>query len=169
MSSPTPDLDLVIETAIEDTVATASPVSGRWMTAELERRGPEAVWTGACQLLAPLAARPAYGQDPAQGTDRLRAVVRSAQPDVALALAVRLAYQVEGEEGAAGIWEAEDIELQRAALMHLLISYCFSIGFGGRRLGAAPTVALIREAFLNRPARPAAAPLVAGAPEPQGG
>ncbi|MEU6974211.1 hypothetical protein AB0A71_42170 [Kitasatospora aureofaciens] len=168
MSSSSPDLDLVIETAIEDTVATASPVSGRWMTAELERRGPEAVWAGVCRLLAPLAARPAFGQDPVQGSDRLRAVVRTAQPDVALALAARLAYQVGDEGAAAEIWKAADVETQRAALMHWLISYCSSIGFGGRRLGAGPTVALIREAFLNRPARSAAAPPVAGAPEHQG-
>ncbi|MEV7595809.1 hypothetical protein AB0O91_00290 [Kitasatospora sp. NPDC089797] len=139
-------LQELIDTAVEDTVNTASPVSGRWMITELERRGPETVWAGACALLAPLAATP--------GDVRTQRPRDGAQPDVALALAVRLAFRVEGVGAAAEIWRAADGETQRAALMHWLIIRCLVFGFGGDRLDAAGAVALIRETFLPRPSPP---------------
>ncbi|MEU4588532.1 hypothetical protein AB0F92_41925 [Kitasatospora aureofaciens] len=75
----------------------------------------------------------------------------SAQPDVALVLSLKLALWERGEEGAAEVWRAAPVELRRPAIMHLVISYCATVGYDGRRLSPAETVSLVRQAFAAPP------------------
>ncbi|MFD5615155.1 hypothetical protein [Kitasatospora sp. NPDC127060] len=143
MSSSDLQLHDLVETALEDTVATASPAAGLWLAAELERRGEEAMWD--VQLLfAPLAARPAYGLAPHEAADKLRRNARTAQPDVALVLSMRLAHWERGTEGVAEMWQQAPAALRRTAVMHWLICYCMTIGYNGIKLSPAETVSLVR-------------------------
>ncbi|MEU8927569.1 hypothetical protein AB0D10_42810 [Kitasatospora sp. NPDC048545] len=150
MSSTHP-LQELLEMAAEDTVATAHPAAGRWLITELERRGTEAMWEGACLLLALLAARPHEGLSSEKAADRMRLTAKTAQPDVALALLAKAAYQTTGGAAASEVWEGATPELHRAAIMHWLIVYCSTIGYDGRRLSPAGTVALIRQAIPKPP------------------
>ncbi|MFD9688432.1 hypothetical protein ACFWXO_22065 [Kitasatospora sp. NPDC059088] len=114
------------------------------------------MWKDACLLLAPLAARPAYGLPADKAADRLRLTARTAQPDldVALVLMLKLAYQVRGRGAAGEVWAANTTELRRTAIMHLLIMISAAVGYHGRRLSPEGTVALVRRAI---PASPGAA------------
>ncbi|MFH8387159.1 hypothetical protein ACH4E7_40670 [Kitasatospora sp. NPDC018058] len=145
MSSTDLPLHDLLEGTIDDVVATASPDAGRWLVAELERRGAEAMWEAARQLLSPLAERPAYGLPEHDAAARLRLTARSAQPDVALVLEMRLTHWEQGEEAVAALWQEAAPELRRIAIMHLLITYCMVHGCGGRRLDPKEVVSLIRQ------------------------
>ncbi|MFH8386985.1 hypothetical protein ACH4E7_39740 [Kitasatospora sp. NPDC018058] len=150
MSSAHPLHDL-LEMAAEDTVDTGHPAAGRWLVTELERRGAEAMWEGACLLLASLAAHPGHGLSPEKAADRMRLTAKTAQPDVALVLLTKAAYQTAGRDAAGEVWATAAPELHRAAIMHWLIVYCSIIGYDGRRLSPAGTVALIRQAIPKPP------------------
>ncbi|MER5355728.1 hypothetical protein ABT093_36070 [Kitasatospora sp. NPDC002551] len=147
MSSSDLSLQDLVSAAVEDTVATASPAAGLWLVAELELRGPEATWGGVQLLFAPLAARPAYGLSPHEAADRLRHNARTAQPDVALVLSMRLAHWEKGTEAVARLWHEAPAALRRTAFMHWLICYCLAIGHDGIRLSAEDTAALVRRAI----------------------
>ncbi|MEU6972736.1 hypothetical protein AB0A71_34475 [Kitasatospora aureofaciens] len=147
MSSSDLQLQDLLSAALEDTVATGHAEAARWLTAQLEQRGTEAMWEGASLLLAALAVRPAYGLPPHEAADRLRLTARTAQPDVALVLSLRLALWERGEEAAAEVWHAAPVDLRRHAIMHLVIAYCATVGYDGRRLSPAETVSLVRQAF----------------------
>ncbi|MFH9355011.1 hypothetical protein [Kitasatospora sp. NPDC017646] len=147
MSSSDLQLQDLLSAALEDTVATAHAEAARWLTAQLEQRGTEAMWEGTCRLLSALAVRPAYGLPPHEAADRLRLTARTAQPDVALVLSLRLALWERGEEAAAEVWHAAPVELRRQAIMHLVIAYCATVGYDGRSLSPAETVSLVRQAF----------------------
>ncbi|MFB7673210.1 hypothetical protein ACFC26_17550 [Kitasatospora purpeofusca] len=145
MSSSGLQVHDLVETAVEDTVDTASPAAGRWLVAELERRGDKALWEAARGLLADLAVRPAYGLPGHEAAARLRLAARSAQPDVALVLEMRVAHWDQGEDAVAALWQEAAPELRRVAIMHLLISYCMVRGYGERRLAPEEVVSLVRQ------------------------
>ncbi|MFB7375852.1 hypothetical protein ACFC6U_03050 [Kitasatospora purpeofusca] len=151
MSSSDLSLQDLVSAAVEDTVATASPAAGLWLVEELDQRGPEATWDAVQLLFGPLAARPAYGLPPHDAADRLRHTARTAQPDVALVLSMRLAHWEKGTEAVAQLWHEAPAALRRTAFLHWLICYCLAIGHDGMRLSAADTVALVRRVIPSPP------------------
>ncbi|WP_158876562.1 hypothetical protein [Kitasatospora aureofaciens] len=50
-------------------MATAHAEAARWLTAQLEQRGTEAMWEAARRLLSDLTVRPAYGLPPHEAAD----------------------------------------------------------------------------------------------------
>ncbi|MFC8452148.1 hypothetical protein [Kitasatospora sp. NPDC057223] len=150
MSTAGLPLDDLVEAAVEDLVATAKPDAGRWLIAELEHRGTEALWAAALQLLRPLAARPAYGLPEREGAVRLRANAKAAEPATALVLEIRLALWEHGENEARRLWDEAAPELRRMAVMHWLISYSWVFGHHGVMLTPPQAVSLIRRA-IQRP------------------
>ncbi|ARF81940.1 hypothetical protein ACIG0C_21765 [Kitasatospora aureofaciens] len=69
MSSSDLQLQDLLSAALEDTVATAHAEAARWLTAQLEQRGTEAMWEAARRLLSDLTVRPAYGLPPHEAAD----------------------------------------------------------------------------------------------------
>ncbi|MFJ9521873.1 hypothetical protein ACIRPK_26915 [Kitasatospora sp. NPDC101801] len=144
MSSAELPLHDLVESTVEDIVATAKPDAGHWLIGELEQRGPEAMWAGALQLIRPLAARPAYGLPEHEAAAQLRANARAANPATALVLEIRLALSERVEEEARELWNKADPALRRTAVMDWLISYAWVFGFRGAKLTAQQAVSLIR-------------------------
>ncbi|MEW1911265.1 hypothetical protein AB0442_22925 [Kitasatospora sp. NPDC085895] len=144
----------LVDLTIDETVRTGDGAAGRLLVAELARRGEDDLWQGALFLFGVLATRPVYGLPERAGVERLRLVARTTpDPLTALVLECLAEHRDAGAAAAHALWQLAPAELQRAALLQLLISACAAVGSDHGTLPSAQTVALVKQL------------IVAGAPE----
>ncbi len=152
-------VDDLVGYIVDDTVRTADLAAGRWLVAELERRGDAALWGAMLTLLRPLAARPVYDLPERQGIDYLRRIARGpSDPVTALLMGLSAAYRELGEETAREIWHHATAELRSTAVLRELISRSLVLGSQGRRLSPVQAVALNRGTFRSAPGRTGGTP-----------
>ncbi|WP_030276400.1 hypothetical protein [Streptomyces sp. NRRL B-24484] len=140
----------LVDLAVHETVMSGDGATGRLLVSELERRGEGAVWQAALFLFGVLATRPVYGLPERAGVERLRQVARGTpDPLTALVLECLADHRDAGAVAAREPWRLAPSELQRAALLQLLISVCVAVGSDHGTLAPAQTVALVKDLIVG--------------------